>query len=955
MFLRYIIFILFILSSSFLYADKKDAQRYFNSGKSSFHDGAYSMAVNFFEKAVSSDPSGELADEASYSIGLSYYQNAEYDFAVQSFIRFMNNYPDSLYKERAFFYIGNAYFKMKNYEKAVQQQRMFIKNYPESRLLSDAQYITALSLLSAGKFDNAADEFLILVRKYTNSAYTEEGFFRLGQAYFYDKDYKKALEAFQKYSSSRYRNEASFFIGKTYYFLDENEKALPYLEALSSQTNFNYRLEALYYSGMAWIKLEKPEKAVFYLRELSKIEFFQGAANDYREESLYKLGLMEKLSGDLDGAIKDFQALLSFYKNSEYSRKAFLELASCFVLKGDTEGALIVYKELSESGGENAALSLLKSGELRFLKKDFTTALTNFEETLTKYPDTEYGKDALYWKARCYLELGKYSEAIHYFEDFMKASPLSEKNEEIQMFVGNAYTGLNEFDSALSAYQGVFKKGGKFSPEALSSIAWVYAKKGESKRAIEQYKKLMDTFPQSPLVPLAYYSSGIIRYNLKDYPKAVDCFKKVVKSYPESSYSGDAGLKIAWIYYKEEKFSELSDYITGWDMKNLNSAQKAEALNLMGWAKYRLSLYQEAIHNFQDSIAYSTDKTKILEGMLYVAKSYYNLQDYTNAIDFYQSFIDRAVSFGIKTEIPAALSDMAWCWSKIGDAQNAEGAYQKLLKNYPESLYTAEAFFKLAESYYNASDYKKAIENYNQILALPKPGDFGASALYWMGWSYLNLNDKIAAADAFERLVKNYPKGDYSLDSLFRLGSIYYDLNNLTLAKKYYRQLVSSYPKSPEAEKAKVQLSDIELKEKSGGDEEKLYQILIRESKTPEAKIASKYKLAKAYQRKQKIEDALKLFSEIIDTSKGEEAAFSLYELAENNRENGNYVEAIRQYGNIFSIYKRSELYPQSLYGIAACNIQLGNNDSAKKYIQRLTEKYPASDWAKKAGDLLRE
>jgi TolA-binding protein len=456
-------------------------------------------------------------------------------------------------------------------------------------------------------------------------------------------------------------------------------------------------------------------------------------------------------------------------------------------------------------------------------------------------------------------------------------------------------------------------------------------------------------------VPLAFYSLGLIQYNLKDYNSSLDNFKKIIKDYRDSPYSNDSNLKIAWIYFKQNKFDSVITYLTNTGVNNFPSEQKSEGYNLLGWAKFRLKSYKEAIQNFQISIDSTQDSTKILEGMLYISKSYYNLVDYQNSIKSYEAFINRAQNLGIADDIPSALSDMAWSYMKLGDRDKGAEIYQKLVRDYPQSGFTSDALFKLAEYFYNLSDYKAAIDFYQEIIDLSQDSDLAASSLYWMAWSYVNVNDMANGIQNFEKYVQVYPKGDYASDSLWRIASIYYDLGNFEKAKTYYNKLLSSYPNSPDAQRAKIQLSDIQLKEASGGDEEKLYQLLLKQSNTSEAKASVMSKLASYYQKNEMPDDALKLYNEIIKISQGEEAALATYEIAENYRTNGNYVEAIKMYGNIFYVYKFADIYPQALYGLSYCYYKAGDNDTANKYIDRLIERYPDNDWSSKAKELKTE
>jgi TolA-binding protein len=938
-----------------LYAVNSDAERYFNSGKSSFNEGAYSLAATYFQKAVLLDPESPHADEASFYIGLCFYQESIYDKAIQAFTKFSNDYPDSIFKERAVFIISDSYFKMKNYEKAVQRLRLFIRSYPQSKLVQNAHYLIGNSLLMSGKFDEASDEFGYILTNYPSGEYAGESFFRLGEAYFYDKDISKAADTLKgflvKYPSSPMADEADFFLARCYYEKGDLDNAVKTFTRLSSLTNFNYWQDSLYYSSLIYIRKDDFEESVKYLSTLSLI-----SNSDYHNEALYKLGLLYKLRGDLVRATDYFSILISSGKQDEYKSKGYLELASCYVIAGDNEDAVKTYEKLSELGGENTALALSRIAELKFNNKDYIGALENFSRIEKDFPDTEYGKSALYWTGRCFLEQGKYKEAVSTFEDYINIEPLSDKADEINLFIGNAYAGMEDYDTALVSYEKIIKKNNSsYIDEALNAEAWVYVKKNEYERAISLYRKIISNYPKSSLIPLAYYSIGIIQYNLKDYGEAIQTFKKVTSDFRDSSYAGDSLLKIGWIYYKQENFDGLIKYLRGADKNNFTADQKSESYNLTAWANYRLKAYPEAIGDFKISMEFTSNNSKILEDMLYIAKSYYNLENYTDSIESYKEYIEKASISGITNDIPAALSDMAWCYVKTGDDQKAAGIFQELVNKYPQSTYTAEALFKLAENYYNNSDYKNAILNYEKIINISGESDFSSASLYWMAWSYYNLKDKINALNYFVEYADKYPKGDYSIDSLLRAANIYYELNNYEKADIFYKKLMFLHPGSPEAEKAKVLEAEIELKVQSGGNEENLYKILIDKSKTSEGKAEAMYKLAMFYKRNGKNEDADKLFNQIIKISTGENAALSTYEMAEESLDNADYDNAIKLFGSIFYVYKFPEIYPQSLYGISMCYYKNGNHDAAKQYLLKLIDKYPSTIWADKANELIKE
>lgn len=953
----FILTLILTIQTAALFASDADVQRYFNSGKSSYSSGAYAIAVNFFEKALALDPENELADDASYYLGMSYFMDGKYDTAIQVFNRFVNNYPDSLFREKVLFSTGNSYYKLKNYEKSVQVLRGFIKTFPDSQLVPNAHFLVAYSLLQNNKYDSAAEEFAIVAQKFPKSPFAEESLFRVGQAMTYDRDNAAAVGALgdflAKYPSSSYRTEALYFLGKANYQREKFGEAVKAFTAapdnMTELTNFIYHFESLYYLSMSYIRLDDYSNAV------EKLERLNSLPNEFREEGLYKLGLLYKMKNRIDDAIRTFTTASSDYPKSEYTSRSLQELAACQVLQNDRDSALQTYRKIAGLGGENVPLSLVKTGELKFLTRDFTGAISVLDTLITGYMDTEYGKNALYWKARCYLEMKDYRSAITCFENYTKAEPLSPRADEISLFVGNAYVGLGDDASALVAYNAVLKMNAStYADDALLAIAWVYAKKEEYVRSIEFYEKLLKSHPKSELLPQAYYSIGIIRYNLKQYSQSLETLKKVCTLYPDSSFSGDAAVKIAWIHYKQENFETLDNYVNGLDLdrQGMTPDKKAEIYNLSGLARFRLNRYPQAIESFNRSLELTASREQVLEDMQYIAKSRFNMGDYNAAIEQYRVFIDKSRSFGLYSEIPSAIAETAWCHLKLGDQEKASSLYRELTRDYPQSPYTHQAVYKLGEYYYNLGDFQSAVSNYDTVIRIAPGTDIASSAVYWNGWSWLNLSNRVNAVNAFENYSDKYPKGDYAADAMWRTANLFFDLNNYAKAKLYFNRLVTAFPKSENIRKAKEYLGEIAIREQSGGSEEKYFQLVIQKSGDKTVRLNTMVQLAKVYHRKGRTDEAVKTLKNVMKEDSRDAGASANLELAGIYQDGEKYLDAIKLYGNTISVYKNAALYPRALYGLSYCYFKMGNTENAKKYLKNIRDKYPDTEWAKKADDL---
>lgn len=73
-------------------------------------------------------------------------------------------------------------------------------------------------------------------------------------------------------------------------------------------------------------------------------------------------------------------------------------------------------------------------------------------------------------------------------------------------------------------------------------------------QARDEFKKFMDNYPQSPLVPNARYWLAETYYMDGDYPRAILTFRQLLEQFPDDPKAPDALLKIGYSY---ERLNDL--------------------------------------------------------------------------------------------------------------------------------------------------------------------------------------------------------------------------------------------------------------------------------------------------------------------------------------------------------------------------------------------------------------
>jgi len=84
-------------------------------------------------------------------------------------------------------------------------------------------------------------------------------------------------------------------------------------------------------------------------------------------------------------------------------------------------------------------------------------------------------------------------------------------------------------------------------------MAWSHFRKREFQKAIEDFQRMVRSYPESPFVPSALLKMGDAYYNLKQYSSAVRSYSRVVKDYSKSKEAPEADFGILLSLFQEKK------------------------------------------------------------------------------------------------------------------------------------------------------------------------------------------------------------------------------------------------------------------------------------------------------------------------------------------------------------------------------------------------------------------
>ena len=160
------------------------------------------------------------------------------------------------------------------------------------------------------------------------------------------------------------------------------------------------------------------------------------------------------------------------------------------------------------------------SAEQYFAMGDYKTALygdstsndqygIGFLEVIDRYGSTSAGKRAKYEAGICYMRLGQYQDALKYLDKYNGKDQLTPVMDE--MMKGDAE-----------------------------------AEQGNNSAALKHYTKAASMDSNPITAPFALFKAGLVYLIENDNAKAIECFEKVKKDYPESAFFSEMDAFIAY-------------------------------------------------------------------------------------------------------------------------------------------------------------------------------------------------------------------------------------------------------------------------------------------------------------------------------------------------------------------------------------------------------------------------
>jgi TolA-binding protein len=599
-----------------------------------------------------------------------------------------------------------------------------------------------------------------------------------------------------------------------------------------------------------------------------------------------------------------------------------------------------------------------------------------YEESLKKFlniTETESFRPIVpSYITHIYLKLGEYQKVIDYGENALYI-PNIQRINDIRSYLAEAYFNQKKYQKTIDIFDQLRGNGYRMTQDnqynygyslfqtekykdAIDAFSYITINNDEKGQNISYLKaiaylkqdeeiKARNLFLFAATLDFDKYIQEVshlnyakLSYELNEQREAINYLRSFLVKFPKSKSQDEVKSLISNILLNTKNYKEALEIIESIEDKNEDVKAAYQKISYFYGLDFFLQnkYYTKARDLFVQSIKNAVDKKYLALAYFWLAESYYELEDYDNAIREYKNFQMKPMA----THTPyysLGYYNIAYCYFKKEDYDNAGQYFEKYIdaektntKNtryYDGIIRSADCYFATrkfneAVNYYNINiakgsqevdyclyqkatisglldDTEQKMITLNNIITKYPDSRYVDDATYEIADMHFLEGDYNLAIDKFNYLLQEHPTSIYSTAATHKVGLAYYNIGNEDKALNYFMKIIEDKPYSPVAKEAFNGVTEIYVERGNADSLLILIKVMkINLSKTKEDSIF--YHSAYSFIKRDQYEEAINAFQSYLEKfPKGFFKVSANYYIAYSALIEKDYVMALEYFENV--------------------------------------------------------
>ena len=338
-----------------------------------------------------------------------------------------------------------------------------------------------------------------------------------------------------------------------------------------------------------------------------------------------------------------------------------------------------------------------------------------------------------------------YALARRMLERLVEGYPNDRRVPDATLLLGKARFAQKAYPAALES----FKRAESFSPmpgqpgEARFWEAETLFRLTRYTDARDAYTKVLDDAPGSKLTPDALYGRAWSNRELKRRDQAVADFRRILADYPDNAIAPSATVYLARTLVDMKRSDEAVTLLEAFPTKYPDHAMLPVARYTLGQALIESGQKKEGMAVLRAFVASYPDHELAGQARRQVADTVVRQGSKTDLADEYKRLMAQSPATA------ESLYDAGVIASRLGRPRDAETAWARVRKDFPDSPLASRAALDLAQAAFGRNAYKEA-SALAQAASKSSDDAVRGEGFLLLGESELRLKHQAAALQAFQ-------------------------------------------------------------------------------------------------------------------------------------------------------------------------------------------------------------
>jgi len=971
--------------------------------------GLYDLAAVEYEKFLAGNPDHEKAAEARYALGVSLYHLGRYDDAAQQLAQLQNADAHTYVAETATV-LGQCYLRLGKHQQAATVLDVVLQQYPDHALFDDAAALQAetfylsggelvwtLSDMARGDFPAATMRLRSMHDRYPNGLHADQTTLLLAQCLHQARELPAAGDLFRQVSETadeRFAADARYGLAAVLYEQGRTQEAAGLLDGLLQGPGTDARTwSANLLRGRIWLDEGMHDQAATTFDQLvagggrrgeeaeywrAKVEMRRGNAGDaaarlaramrrhqkssLMPEMMYDRSVALTRSGSPQEALELLESMRQRFPKHALSVDAVQLMAVADHDLGRWDDSAARCATFLETNPEHAlapAVAFLEA-ENAYRGESYDDAVSKYQGYLDRYPQAKQRNEATYRLGMALYRVDRRDEAETSLMPVLSGESTPAEFRPGLLAMGDIHFQRGNWGDA-QFHLDAYLTGGTDQPgadDALLKVGLARHRSGDPGGALEAYRTLIDTIPNSPHRAQAMFERGQALVELGRADEAASDFEAVVQHDPNSELSMHALNHLGSIdlgrgdYANAAGRYDRAARLAGADSDN------ATALLQKGRALMAARSFDQASSALSTLLRKHAASPSSAEARARLAICFARLDKYEDALNEIATL--GAERNTLDTELAGSLAyDQAWCLRSLDRPEPAADAYRTLLALPITGDLHHFARLELADLEARAGRHQEAIQLLRPIVESAgtpaPPQDLVSEATYRTAVFAYAIEDYRNAATLMERFLGNRPGSELAASASLVCGEALLRSGAQQRAAEWLQRVCSEHPQSDACAPALLRLGECLAQLQQWQESERAFTEHLQRFPQSDLWFQAQFGLGWALENQSRHDEAIAAYRSVIDRHQGPTAARAQFQVGECLFAKGQHRDAVSAFLKVDILYAYPEWTAAALYEAGSCFQLLGRNSEARDQLRRVINEHPDTRWAQLATERLEQ